>query len=198
MNDDDLQQIWKSPRNEPGEQRQRQWTRGFIRKLQRARRLQALWLVWTFAALTGISLLVLLQVFLGKLTPGLAVVMGPLLATPWAFGIHFLRRFRSKDSPKPHTDLPLVDALNVALRANHAAQARLRTIRLLLCAMLPILTGAIWQLHVAGKVSGREARSMAVFFIAALTISGAVITLRILLGLKPQEKRLGSLVRSFE
>jgi hypothetical protein len=196
MNDDELQRIWKSPHNEPREQRQRQWTRGFIRKLQRARRLQALWLVWTFAALTGMTLLALWQALQGKLTAGLAIASAPLLIIPWGVGIHFLCRFQSSDNRALQSDLPLVDALNAALQANQNAQVRLKTIRLLLGSMLPILAISIWQLHVAGKVSGREAVSMAGLFLGALTVSGIAITLRILLGLKPQEKRLGNLIQA--
>jgi hypothetical protein len=118
----------------------------------------------------------------------------PLLIVPWAFAIHFLRRYLKPSVPVARGELSVTDSLRAALGSNQTARSHLRLVGGLFAIMIPLLAVSMQQLHAAGKVSSRELVSMAVFFGGTLLLSAAGITARYFGRLLPQQRKLDALL----
>jgi len=199
MNFAELQTIWNSPGNQPNPAQRERLTQQLLAWIRRQRRHQLIWLVWTFAALTAITTFAgWLLLATNKVDLGVEWGLIPLLLLPWCFAVVFLKRFLKPAAPLTSGDLPIADALTRALKANEAAQYRLRAVGALYAIFLPILAVGIWQLHSAGKASTRELFSMGVFFGSVLLLCGTGVFARYRFRLKPQHKHLIALLRCYE
>jgi hypothetical protein len=199
MNFDELQTIWNSPGNQPNPAQRERLTQQLLTWVRRQRRHQLVWLAWTFATLTAITALAGWLLFAtDKVDPGIEWGLIPLLLLPWCFAFVFLRRFLNAANPLTPGDGPIAHALTRALKANEAAQSRLRTVGLLYAIFIPVLAVSIWQLHSAGKASSREIFSMAIFFGSVLLLCGAGVFARYRFRLKPQHHHLKSLLHHYE
>ena len=199
MNFAELQTIWNSPGNQPNPAQRERLTQQLLAWVRRQRRHQLIWLAWTLAALTTITAFAGRLLFAtDKVDLGIEWGLVPLLLLPWCFALVFLRRFLKPAVSLASGDVPIADALTRAVKANEAAQSRLRAVGLLYVIFVPVLTISIWQLHSAGKASSRELGSMAIFFGAVLLLCAAGVFARYRFRLKPQHHHLKSLLRHYE
>ena len=194
MNFDELKNDWNSPRNNLPTEQQRALTEKFSRQMIRRRRFQTWWLIHTFVWLTLISGLAIGMIATGKANLTLEWGLVPLLLVPWAFAIHFLRRYQKPATPVIRGELPVRDSLNAALVSNRTHQSHLKLVGVLFVLMIPLLVLMIQQLHAAGKVSARELTSMALFFGATLLVCGIGIAARYFGCLLPQQRQLDAVL----
>jgi hypothetical protein len=194
MNPYEMQHDWNSPRNNLPTEPQQKLARQFARQMIRRRRFQALWLINTFVWLTVITVLAIRTVAGGQTTPSQEWGLFPLLIVPWAFALHFLRRYLKPTELVARGELSVADSMRAALAANQTNQRHLKLVGLLYVITLPLLALSMHQLHAAGKVSARELTSMAALFAGVLLLSGAGITARYFGRLLPQQKQLHALL----
>ena len=152
MNFDELQTVWNSPANQPNDRAVEILKNQFLVRMQRQRRFQVIWLAWTFLALTALTLFAGWQVFLAaKVNLRHEWALLPVLGVPWAFAIHFLKRFLAQAGFTIQGDVPIVAAFRAALAENLAARHRLRAVAVLYVILIPVLALAMWQLSEAGR-----------------------------------------------
>ena len=198
MNFAELQTIWNSPGNQPNPAQRERLTQQLLGWVRRQRRHQLMWLVWTFAALTGITAFAGWLLFAtNKVDLGKEWGLMPLLLVPWCFALLFLKRFLKPAVSLASGDVPIADALTRALKTNEAAQFRLRAVGVLYAIFVPILAISIWHLHSAGKASTRELFSMATFFGSVLLLCGSGVFARYRFRLKPQHAHLKALLQHY-
>jgi hypothetical protein len=199
MNFAELQTIWNAPDNQPNAAQRERLTQQLLAWVRRQRRHQLIWLAWTFATLTAMTSLAGWLLFAtNKVDVGMEWGLIPLLLLPWCFAVVFLKRFLKPEVSLATGDVPIADALTRALKANEAAQFRLRAVGMLYAIFVPVLAISIWQLHSAGKASIRELFSMAIFFGSVLLLCGAGVFARYRFRLKPQHDHLKALLRHYE
>ena len=194
MNPNEMQHAWNSPRNNLPTAEQQLLVDQFTRQMVHRRRFQAFWLIHNFIWLTIITGLAFLAIATGKTNLQQEWGLFPLLIVPWAFAIHFLRRYWKPVAPVAQGELPVADSLQAALVSNRTEQSHLKLVGGLFAIMIPLLALSIQQLHAAGKVSARELVSMAVFFGGTLLLCGAGIAARYFTRLLPQQRRLDALL----
>ena len=194
MNPNEMQNTWNSPRNNLPAEAQQQLARKFSRQMIRRRRFQAIWLINTFVGLTVITVLAAWASATGKTNLQQEWGLFPLLIAPWAFAMHFLRRYLKPVPPVVRGELSVVESLRAALGSNRTGQSHLKLVGGLFIIMIPLLAVSLQQLHAAGKASARELISMAVFFGGVFLLSGAGIAARYFGRLLPQQRRLNALL----
>ena len=194
MNLNEIQNAWNSPRNNLPTEAQEQLVRRFTRQMIRRRRFQAAWLINTFVWLTIITVLAIRTVAVGKVGLAQEWALLPLLIVPWAFAIHFLRRYLKPVSPATRGELSVADSLRAALGSNRTEQSHLKRVAGLFAIMIPLLAVSMQQLHAVGKASSRELISMAFFFSGILLLSGAGIAARYFGRVLPQQRQLNALL----
>jgi len=194
MNPNEMQNVWNSPRNNLPTEAQQRLADQFARQMIRRRRFQSIWLLNTFVWLTIITVLAIRNISVGQTTPTQEWGLIPLLLVPWAFAIHFLRRYLKPATPMTRGETTIAESLRAALASNRETRAHLKLVGVLYVIMIPFLTLAMRQLHAVGKVSERELTSMALFFGAVLLLGGAGIAVRYFTRLQPQQKRLDALL----
>lgn len=185
---DPLHELWHSSANQPDAAAGRRAAEQFAARWRRQRRLQAVWLAWTFLALAGVGALAFVQLRRGDVAFGTQAMLVPLLLVPWLAAVHFLRRYLQQGAAAPHAGQPFAEALRSAQQANLAERSRLRVIGALLVTMMPVTALAVWQLQATGKASASEAWSMAAVFALGLTGGLAAILWRYLLRLQPERR----------
>jgi hypothetical protein len=189
MNFDELQNAWNTPDNNLPTAQQQALAQRFARQMVRRRRFQTIWLINTFVWLTLITILAIWTVTSGRTKLAQEWALLPLLVIPWAFAIHFLRRYLQ--SVKPISgESPVIDTLQAALRSNLANQTQLKAVGALYVLMIPCLALSMRQLESTGKIAGRELISMAIFFGAILLVCAAGIAARYFTRLLPQQRQL--------
>ncbi len=194
MNPNEIQGAWNSPRNNLPTEVQQQLARKFARQMIRRRRFQFIWLINTFVWLSVITALAIWSIAAGKVKPGQEWGLFPLLITPWAFAIHFLRRYLKPASPAAPGELSVIDSLRAALDSNRTAQSHLKLVAGLFAIVIPLLALVMRQLHVSGKASSNELACMAAFFGGTLLLSGGGIAARYFGRLLPQQKQLDAVL----
>jgi len=194
MNLNEMQNAWNSPRNNLPTAEQQQLAQQFTRQMIRRRRFQAIWLINTFVWLTLITLVAFRTIAAGKVNLEQEWALFPLLIVPWAFAIHFLRRFLKPKTPGASGEVSVADSFRAALSSNRTEQSHLKLVGVLFAIVIPFLALAVQQLHAVGKTSSREMTSMAIFFGAVLVISGAGIAARYFGRVLPQQRKLNGLL----
>jgi hypothetical protein len=190
----EMQNIWNSPRNNLPTAEQQQLAQQFTRRIIRRRRFQAIWLTNTFVWLTLITLAVIQSIAAGKFNPAQEWAMIPLVLLPWAFAIHFLRRFLKPAVPVARGEVSVADSFQMALDSNRTEQSHLKLVGALFAIMIPFLALAVQQLHAVGKASSREMICMAIFFGGVLLIGGAGIAARYFGRVLPQQRKLNEML----
>src|SRR5258705_2859239 len=150
MNLNEIQCAWNSPRNNLPATEQQLLADQFTRQMIRRRRFQAVWLTNTFVWLTVIPAVAIWTIAVGKTEPGQEWGLFPLLIVPWAFAIHFLRRYRKPAAPIARGELSVTDSLRAALVDNQAEQSHLKLVGGLFAIMIPLLAVSMGQLHAVG------------------------------------------------
>lgn len=194
MNLNEMQNAWNSPRNNLPTAEQQRLAQQFTRQVIRRRRFQAIWLTNTFVWLTLITLVVVQTIAAGKFKPTQEWAVIPLLIVPWAFAIHFLRRFLKPAVPGASGEVPVTDSFRAALDSNRIERSHLKLVGVLFVIMTPILAVVAQQLHVAGKVSSKDLTSMAIFFGGIFLMSGAGLAARYFGRVLPQQRKLNALL----
>jgi len=194
MNLNEMQSLWNSPGNRPPTAAQQQLADKFTRQMIRRRRFQTFWLIHTLVWLTLITGLAVWNVMAKKVALGQEWALIPLLLVPWAFAIHFLRRYLKPAAPIARGEVSVADSFRAALGSNRTEQSHLKLVGLLFAIMIPVLAVSMWQLRAADKVSAREMTSMAIFFGGVLLVSGAGVAARYFGRLLPQQRQLNELL----
>ena len=199
MTNDALSDLWNSAPNRPAADAGERLAVEFVTRHRRRRQFQAWWLAWTFFALTVATSLVVIHL----IKHGFAGVAGqwtlwPMLALPWGAAFIFLLRFRQEGTSGGATISPLPEVLVAALASNRAERHRLIGVGTLLVVITPLSALAIWQLHVAGKVTVDQMGSMALVFGVALALGGGFVTWRYRRQLAPEHRRIEALLRDVE
>lgn len=195
MNLNEMQSLWNSPGNRPPTVAQQQLADMFSRQMIRRRRFQSFWLIHTFVWLTLITGLAAWNVIAKKVALGQEWALIPLLAVPWAFAIHFLRRYQKPAAPIARGEVSVADSLRAALGSNRTEQTHLKLVGVLFAIMIPILAASVWQLRAADKVSPHELTSMVIFFGGVVLVSGAGVAARYFGRVLPQQRQLNAVLR---
>lgn len=198
MNLNEIQSLWNSPSNQVPDTEHERLARQFVRQMIRRRRFESIWLIITFAWLTVISVLAFRNLAGGKLSPSIEWAVFPLLLVPWAFAIHFLRRYLKPPVSASRGESPVAESFRAALFSTHAEQSQLKWVAALWLILVPVLIVAARQLESAGKVSPRELECMMVFFGGAFLVSGLGIAIRYFGWLSPRRRRLVGLLDELE
>jgi hypothetical protein len=193
MNFNEMQNAWNSPSNNLPTEQQRQLAKRFTRQMNRRRRFRTVWLVNTFVSLTAITALAIRMLAIGKVQPAQEWGLFPLLIIPWGFAIHCLRQ-HWKPSAAKSGDLSVLDSFRAALASNRSSQSHLKWIGALYLIVIPILAVTLRQLRQVGKISDRELTSMIALFGIALLAVAVGIALRYFAALRPQERKLDTLL----
>jgi len=192
---DPLHELWRSAANQPTSDAGRRAAEEFTARWRRQRRVQVVWLAWTFLSLGGAAGLAFVQLRRGDVSVGMQAMLVPLLLLPWIAAVHFLRRFLQQGAAAPHAGQPFVEALRSAQQANLAERQRLRTVGALLLTMMPVTALAVWQLQAAGKASVSEAWSMAAVFAVGLTVGLSAVVWRYWVRLQPERRLIEERLR---
>lgn len=195
MNHDPLHDLWRSAANQPDAAAERRAAEQFAARWRRQRRLQAVWLAWTFLALAGAAALAFVQLRRGSVTLGTQTMLVPLFGVPWLAAVHFLRVFVQQGAALPHAGQPFAEVVRSAEQANTSERHRLRVIGVLLTIMMPVTALAVWQLHAAGKASASEAWSMAAVFALGLSLGLAAVVWRYRTRLVPEHRLIETRLR---
>jgi hypothetical protein len=196
MNPDPLTELWNSPTNLPDAEVGQRLAAQFVAVIRRRHRLQMLWLVWTLFAMTGVTILAVVQLRQSGLAGQWALF--PLLALPWFVTLRSLRAFFSGGKQATQTALPLSAALAAARASNHTECRNLTFIVGYLIVMTPVIALAVWQLHTAGKTSLNQAWSMAFVFGAMLMLSAAAMAVRYYRYLLPEMRMIEAQQRELD
>lgn len=195
MNQDPLHDLWRSAANQPDVAAERRAAEQFAARWRRQRRLQALWLTWTFLALAGAAALAFAQLRRGSVTLGTQTMLIPLFGVPWLAAVHFLRVFVQQGAALPHAGQPFAAVVRAAEQTNASECHRLRVVGALLATMMPVTALAVWQLHAAGKASVSEAWSMVAVFTLGLTSGLAAVVWRYRTRLLPERRLIEGRLR---
>lgn len=198
MNLNEIQNVWNSPSNNLRNVEQERLVRQFARQMIRRRRFQSIWLIVTLAWLAVISVLVFGNLAKGNLDSALEWAVFPLLIVPWAFAIHFLRRYLKAFAPVVSGASSVTESFRAALVSNRSEQSNLKWAAALSGILIPIVIVVVQQLQDAGKVSPREVNSMALFFGGALLVSSLGMVIRYFGWLAPQRRTLVGLLGELE
>jgi hypothetical protein len=162
--------------------------------MNRRRRFQSIWLIFTFAWLTLISVAVIGNLAKGAFHPSGEWAVFPMLAALWAFAIHFLQSYLKPAAPIAGGGSPVAESFRAALVSIRKEQANLKLVAILFVILIPLTVVAVGQLEAAGKISPRELRSMVVFFGSVFLASGAGIAIWYFGRLAPRRRTLETLV----
>jgi hypothetical protein len=198
MNHDPLHELWHSTANKPDAAAERRAAEQFAARWRRQRRWQALWLAWTFLALSAAAALAFVQLRRGSVTLGEQTMLVPLFGVPWLAAVHFLRKFLQHGAALPHAGQPFAEVVRSAEQANTSERHRLRVIGVLLVTMAPVTALAVWQLHAAGKASVSEAWSMAAVFALGLALGLTAVAWRYRTCLQPERRLITARLRELE
>jgi hypothetical protein len=190
MNSNEMQNAWNSPFNNLSRDQQEQLAGQFVRRMNRRRQFQSIWLITSFAWLTIITVIAFWTVAVGNTNLTREWGLLPLLILPWVFAVYFLRSYLKSDAPRAEGTVPIVESLRAALVSNLSHQSRLKIVGGLYVILTPVIALTMRQLQATGKVSGHELTSMAVLFGGALVVGVAGITALFFGRLVPQQKRL--------
>lgn len=192
MNLNEMQNLWNAPQNNLPSDGRQQLAAQFARQMIRRRRFQSIWLINTFVWLTIITVVAAWSFAAGRAMPRAEWGLFPLLLLPWSLAIYFWRQHLK---PAKSGELPVTDSFRAALDANRTEMSHLKLAASLLVVMIPVLALVMRQLQAAGKVSGREFTSMAVFFGAALLVGAGGMAIRYFVRLQPRQKSLETLLK---
>lgn len=203
MNFADIQNAWQSPHNQPTAAQREKQKMEFIQTLQRRDRGFVIGLTLIFSGLVMVTLFVLRNQMIDGGTPkGIdfwrewSVVL--LLALPWGAALWIVLRYRRMLARQGDYSGSIADSVRGLLEQNRFAQVRTRLILVLEVIVLPVLALVILQLEGVGKMRPHEAKSAAVFFGAAMLVAIGSMLWQLYRKLRPEEKRLATLLSSYE
>ena len=192
---DPLHELWRSAANQPDAAATRAAAEQFTARWRRRRRLQAVWLAWTFLTLAGAAALAVVQWRRGAVSFGTQTMLIPLFGGPWLVAVHFLRVFLQQGAAAPLAGQAFAEVVRCAQKANAAERHRLRVIGALLVVMVPVTALAVWQLHASGKASVSESWSMAAVFAAGLGLGLLAVVWRYRARLMPERSLIEARLR---
>ncbi len=193
-----LEQAWRSEANTPDARAQTFLMEELMRTLKARRRADLLLFVIPAAAMTLFTAIAVRSVLNGAMDVsrewgglGMLAVCWIVLAAMLITGVLMRRRRGASESP-------VRDTLAAMLAGNRAARANCRIFWLSLPVFMVPMLLAVTQLHDVGKTSDRDMAQMLLVFGVALTASVSWNIGRYVLVLKPEGKRLESLLAEYE
>jgi len=199
MNINHIHSLWNSGANQPTPDDVAQLKSRLVHRLKIKRIVEIAWLCWTILLLIAATTIAARTMFFSDRFAFLsewAVI--PLLVLPWICAAFFLRNYRARRAGFIAADESIANAIRAAVADNRARQTKSKAVGVLLLVTALVLPLVIHQLSSVGKVSSREAVSMAVFFAAILITSGTVVALKFYRSLRPEESRLDALLREYD
>ncbi len=198
MDFDRLEQAWRSDANTPDARAQTFLMEELMRTLKARRRGDLLLFVIPVAAMTLFTAIAVRSVLNGGMdlgrewgAAGMLAVCWIVLAAMLVTGVLMRRRRGASGSPVRET-------LAAMLASNRAARANCRIFWMSLPVFMVPMLFAVDQLHEVGKASDRNMGQMLLVFGVALAASIGWNTGRYFLVLKPEARRLESLLAQYE
>jgi hypothetical protein len=198
MDFDRLEQAWRSEANTPDAKAQTFLMEELMRTLKARRRADLLLFVIPAAAMTLFTAIAAQSVLNGAMDVGREWGALGMLAVCWIVltamlitGVLMRRRRGASGSP-------VRDTLAAMLASNRAARANCRIFWLSLPVFMVPMLFAVNQLQEVGKATDRNIGQMLLVFGVALAASVAWNTGRYVLVLKPEARRLESLLAEYE
>jgi len=199
MNIESLESLWNTPVNQPATRQQQAALQKFAGRLNRERRRNKAWLVWTFtqlAALTAFAIWAATRPGKVDLSREWGAVL--LLMVVWGAGAALLQVFRSSGNIEPGTELTIHDAVALAADKNRRA----RKTAGVLAAMYVAAEGALFlvanQLLDSGKLTVREMTSMLWLLGGVLMVGLVTVALWYYKRLVPKALHFAKLQLQFE
>ncbi|WP_421738969.1 hypothetical protein [Caulobacter sp.] len=193
-----LEQAWRSEANTPDARAQTFLMEELMRTLKARRRADLLLFVIPAAAMTLFTAIAVRSVLNGAMDVGrewgglgMLAVCWIVLAAMLITGVLMRRRGGASGSP-------VRDTLAAMLASNRAARANCRIFWMSLPVFMVPMLLAVTQLHDVGKTSDRNMAQMLLVFGVALAASVSWNIGRYVLVLKPEGKRLESLLADYE
>ncbi|HWB01442.1 MAG TPA: hypothetical protein VG796_00365 [Verrucomicrobiales bacterium] len=199
MSYDEIENLWRSPQNQPAERQMEEERQRFAARLRRRHIGFVAYFVFVLTALTALTIWIGIR-WLAKGTLGSASAWPALflLALPWAAAILFVRRYLQHRRRHPDYERSIATALQAARDENRTALARTTGILRLQAMCVPPLALCLWQLHATGLARKHEIWSMALFFGVSLTLSAGWTGLVCLTQLKKEAKRIDEVMKCYE
>jgi hypothetical protein len=199
MSYSEIENLWRSPLNQPSEHQIEEGRRKFAGHLRR----RYLGFVGYFTFV--LTALTVFTVWLGfrwvqKGSFG-TMVNWPslaLLALPWTAAILFVLRYLQHRRRHPDYGQSIATALQAARDENRTATSRATGILRLHAMSVPLLALCMWQLHANGLARKNEVLSMAIFFGTIIVISTGWVGFVCLTRLKREAGRIEEMMKSSE
>lgn len=199
MSYDEIENLWRSPQNQPAQRRMEEERRRFAAHLRRRHIGFIAYFTFVLTALTVLTVWIGIR-WQGRGISGSAAVWPALflLALPWAAAILFVRRYLQHRRRHPDYERSIATALHAARDETRTSLARTTAILRLQAMCVPLLALCLWQLHATGLARKHELWSMALFFGVSLTISAGWTGLVCLTQLKKEAKRIDDMMKCYE
>lgn len=190
-----LEQAWRSEANRPSEEQQARLMEELMTMLNARRRTEFLLAAIPFGAMSVFTVVAGVAAFRGDAFahdwPGLA-----MLGVCWAALIGmFWNSFRARRRP---TGQPMRDTLESLLARNEMARRNYKTF----CALTPVFLFPLWMafehLKDDGRMSAAAGFQAMALCVSALVASYGWNTLRFYWVMKPEQRRLESLLAEYE
>jgi hypothetical protein len=199
MSYDEIENLWRSPQNQPSELQIERERKQFAARIRRRHFGFVFYFTFVLTALTAMTAWLgvrwLEKGIFGPAMNGPALL---LLALPWTAAIVFVHGYLQHRRRHPDYALSIATALKAALDENRTSLTRATGILRLHAMSVPLLALCMWQLYAAGLAKKHEVWSMALFFGAILLISSGWVGLVCLSRLKNEEKKIHIAMKSYE
>ena len=199
MSYDEIENLWRSPHNQPSAFQLEEERRRFALNLRRRHLGFVGYFTFVLTALTVFTVWLgirwVQKGMLGSGVNGLALVF---LALPWTAAILFVRRYLQHRRRHPDYDASLATAMQASLDEKRTAIARAIGILRLHAMSVPLLALCLWQLHAHGLARKNEVLSMALFFGAIIVISTGWVGFVQLSRLKREAGKIGEMMKASE
>ncbi len=206
MSYDDIENLWRSPENNPTPSEMERQRAEFVSRLRREYLGFKLRMALIFGGLSWIT---------GKLIHRIATqgplqlpreksidlasewALIPFLALPWVAAILFVRLHLKHRRSHPDFDQSIPATIRAMVDSTRLAIKRLRIMVGLSVLGVPILAFCIIQIHHAGKIHPNELTSVAALFSAIFVITFGCFAIGYFRDLLPRKRRLEELMASY-
>jgi hypothetical protein len=199
MSYEEIENLWRSPQNQPTEQQMEEKRKQFAARLRLHHFGFVAYFTFVLTALAALTAWIAIRwLAKGTSSPAVAWPALVLLALPWTAAILFVRRYLQHRRRHPDYALSIASVLKAAQDENRLSLARTTGILRLQAMCVPLLALCIWQLHATGLARRHEAWSMALFFGVSLALSAGWTGLVCLNKLKKETASIDEAMRSCE
>ena len=201
MNFADIEQTWRSPPNRPDVGQLETEKMNVVQTLHRRDRGFAIGLTLIFSALIVITATIVRKEIVGTVPVmdyGREWSVLLLLSLPWLGALWMVRRYRRQLAQQGDYTRSIAASVRALVAQNRFAQARARIILVLQAVCVPILALVIHQLQDVEKMRPHEAASAAALFGMVLTISFVGVWWNYARRLRPEQRRLETVLAGYD